>query len=90
MPYLIEIRLYAHLPSQNHRIKVQFVDALLDKNRPLDNVGSHIHPYPLPGILSHGKGCLSQIISAVGDKSELELFPVLFKPAVLPSLPACI
>ena len=42
VPYLIQIRVNAHLPAQDDSIKVQFVYAFLDKYGPLQEVGADI------------------------------------------------
>jgi len=74
MPDLIQVRIDAHLPAQNQGVKIQFVDAFLNKNRPLQQVGADIDPDFFPAVLSNGQYGFTQFVAAVADQGKLEPF----------------
>jgi hypothetical protein len=88
MPDLVKIRVDAHGPAQHQRVKVQFVDPLLNENGPLQKVRAHINADLFPGILGNCQDRLADIVAAVGNQGELELAAVFLKPPVLIGSPA--
>jgi len=78
MPYLVEVRLNGHTPSQYNRIKVCFINPFLEEDRPLKQVRSDINANFSPCVLSDGKEGFPEVITVVGDEGKLELFSILY------------